>query len=122
LLLFVIVVRAYIRHLPTELPQKPNLPAESIICRRSCRWSQIAKYLPTELPRSQICRRSDMIADRADGAKYLLMELLQKPNLPTEPIVCRCSQVFADGAKYLPTEPTICQLSCPEARFAVGAK
>jgi hypothetical protein len=41
LLLFVIVVRACIRHLPTELPQKPNLPMEPIICRQRCPRSQL---------------------------------------------------------------------------------
>jgi hypothetical protein len=51
-----------------------------------------------------ICRRSDMIADRAAGSKYLPTELPQKPNWPTEPIICRRSQLFADGPKYLPTE------------------
>ena len=91
------------------------------ICRQSCRRSRIGrrsqlfadrpKYLPTELPRSQICRRSKMIADRAAGAKYLPTE---KPNLPTERHLCRRSyrkSKFADGASYLPTEPHICQRS-----------
>jgi hypothetical protein len=98
------------KYLPTELPQKPNLPTEPIICRRSCRKGQIcqrsqifakgavaegqfadgAKYLPTEpnicqrIHRSQnICRQA--FADRAAGAKYLQKEPPQEPNLVSEP-------------------------------------
>jgi hypothetical protein len=65
--------------------------------------------LPAELPRSQICRRSKMIANRAAGAEYLPTE---KPNLPTEPHLCRRSyrkSKFADGASYFPTESHICR-------------
>jgi hypothetical protein len=108
LLLFVIVVRACVRHLPTEQPQKPNLPTEPIICRRSCRRSQLfadrAKYLPTELPISQICQKSQIIADGAAGAKYLPTELPQKPNWPMEPNISQRTQIFPNGAKYLTAE------------------
>jgi hypothetical protein len=113
------------KYLLTELPQKPNLPTEPIICWRSQIFADGPKYLPTELPRSQICRRSDMIADRAAGSKYLPTELPQKPNWPTEPIICRRSQIFAGGAKYLPTEllrSQICRRSKIIADRAVGAK
>jgi hypothetical protein len=79
------------KYLPAELPQKLNWPAEPIICRRSQKFADGAKNLPTELQRSQIFRWSKMIADRAARAKYLPTELPQKPNLPTEPHICRRS-------------------------------
>jgi hypothetical protein len=66
-----------------------------------------------------------MIAGRAAGSKYLPTELPQKPNWPTEPIICRRSQIFADGAKYLPTElprSQICRRSNMIADRAAGAK
>jgi hypothetical protein len=113
------------KSLPTELPQKPNWPTEPIICQRSQIFANGPNYLPTELPRSQICRRSDMIADRAAGSKYLQTELPQKPNWPTEPIICRRSQIFADGPKYLPTElprSQICRRSKMIADRAARAK
>jgi hypothetical protein len=105
-----------VNYLPAELPTE--LPTET----NSQIFADGPKYLPTELPRSRICHRSDMIADRAAGSKYLPAELPQKPNWPTEPMICLRSQMFADGAKCLPTEPNICRQSCREARFAVGAK
>jgi hypothetical protein len=101
--------------LPTELPTEPN----------SQIFADGPKYLPTELPRRRICRRSDMIADRAAGSKYLPTELPQKPNWPTEPIICLRSQIFADGAKYLPAElprSQICRRSKMIADRAAGAE
>jgi hypothetical protein len=106
-------------YLPTELPQKPNLPTEPHICRRSYRKSKFAdgaSYLPTEphicrrsYRKSQICRRSHIFSNGAAGAKYL----------PT--IICRQSsrrsQIFADraapGAKFV--------VGASGAKFVVGA-
>jgi hypothetical protein len=104
-----------VNYLPAELPTEPN----------SQIFADGPKFLPTELPRSQICRRSNMIADRAAGSKYLPTELPQKPNWPTEPIICLHSQIFSDGAKYLPTElprSQICRRSKMIADRAAGAK
>jgi hypothetical protein len=104
-----------VNYLPTELPMEPN----------SQIFADGPKYSPTELLRSQICRQSDIIVDRAAGSKYLQTELPQKPNWPTEPIICRRSQIFADGPKYLPTElprSQICRRSKMIANRAAGAK
>jgi hypothetical protein len=128
------------KYLPTELPQKPNLPTEPTILRRSQLFAHgaaakakfelltepiICRRSQTELTRSQICQRSQIIPDGAAWAKYLSKELPQKLNLPTEPTFCQQSQLrsqlfangaaakakFAEGAKYLPTEPNICRRS-----------